>query len=281
MQSTKFQEANLSHNFLFQELLKEKEIFQAIYEEILQNKLGELKEVIREPRLGNSIYTHEIQCDLSGITTEGILCNLEIQNRPMKYFLNRARYYASMLQANYYFKQENEEPYENVPKCYSIWLCNFDPFGDQTERNTIVPYREEMGMVMEDGVMRIFIDIRKWEKFSTKLQELFKFILDSSEENGLHAKWDIVQLLYKNMMRIKENNGKEREFMQFNKAREIGYIDGWYEGREEGIEQGIEKGIETTIVNMYLEGLDFNLIAKVTKCSVEDVKKIVDRVVVA
>ena len=77
MQSTNFQEANLSHHFFFQKLLKDKEIFQAIYEEILQNKLGELKEVIRETRLGNSIYTHEIQCDLLGISTEDILCNLE------------------------------------------------------------------------------------------------------------------------------------------------------------------------------------------------------------
>lgn len=95
------------------------------------------------------------------------------------------------------------------------------------------------------------------------------------------------------MLIIKENNGKDCEFLQINKAREIRYIYGWYEGREDGFEYGKEEGIkvgkiegikediETTIVNMYRKNFDINTIAAITNCSVDEIKSVIEKIVVA
>ena len=45
MEKVKFEFANLNDHYLFQELLKDKEIFQAIFEELIQASVGEINEV--------------------------------------------------------------------------------------------------------------------------------------------------------------------------------------------------------------------------------------------
>lgn len=140
-----FQEEGLTNHYIFQELLKEPYIFQSIVEEILQYSLGEIERIERDPKIVGNLYSHEIVCDLLAYIKGGILCNIELQNRDMKNFVKRTRYYVSQLQVNHYLRsKEEKDSYDGVPQVISIWLCTFPNFRYGDKKNTLVSYNKEL-----------------------------------------------------------------------------------------------------------------------------------------
>ena len=69
----------------------------------------------------------------------------------------------------------------------------------------------------------------------------------------------------------------EKNFLYYDglkKGEKKGIEKGRKEGEEEGIKKGIKKAKEDTIKEMLLEKLDINLIAKISKLSIQEIEKI-------
>jgi len=75
-----------------------------------------------------------------------------------------------------------------------------------------------------------------------------------------------------------EEKRKEEEEKRLEEALEKGLEKGIEQGIEKGIEQGIEQGSRETLINtvneMIKNGIDIEMISKVTKLSNEEIKKI-------
>ena len=70
-----------------------------------------------------------------------------------------------------------------------------------------------------------------------------------------------------------------RDYYSYISAfKEEGLEQGMKEGLEQGLEQGLKKGLQENkiqnVVNGLKEGIDINIIAKITKVSIQDIEKI-------
>ena len=84
----------------------------------------------------------------------------------------------------------------------------------------------------------------------------------SDYEESLHNLWDITNAM------------NDAEMKGFGKGKEIGLEEGIEQGRKEGIAEGVKQNSIDTAKRMKSEGLDINLIAKITQLPIDEIEKL-------
>jgi hypothetical protein len=132
--------------------------------------------------------------------------------------------------------------YEELPDCYVIFICDFDPVGlgkyKYTRRQT---FYEDASYEYEDGVHTVYLST-KGKNDSEVSKQLVKFLhfvganlTESTEDFGD----SLVRRLQDSIARIKASREMGERYMLFEELLKDEYSAGKKEGRTEGVVQSI------------------------------------------
>jgi len=215
--------------------------------------------------------------DILATSDDGIKFNIEMQCRKTKDIKNRTLFYASKL----FTKDLKENEDYNKSRVISIWI-----FGENiTERSepisealmTFQPNQSDKYEIMTDNIRIIYLELNKYivsdENIKDKLSKWVDFLKDpinlnkdTIDDNDINKARKILEYISTNkeerLIIDKIVEGRNDYYSAKNIARE--------EGKEEGLK---EKSIEIA-KNMLKEGLDINLISKLSCLTIEEVEKL-------
>ena len=185
----------------------------------------------------------------------------------------RSRYYQGVMDVE---SLNRGGSYKDLPKCFVIFVCSFDPFGKRHMKYTFTNQCEEVSnLALDDGTTKIFLNTKgKIYNVSRELQDTLRYLEEPIiRENSLQLA-RMVDVQYRKAM-------SDQKWRQDVKAMEIRYQELLQEGRIEGRAEGRTEGRNDRemeiVLGMIEEGASDEMILKYLKISkerLEQIKKI-------
>ena len=152
--------------------------------------------------------------------------------------------------ARYYHSQVDVEllgtglDYTELPDCYVLFICDFDPIGLGKYRYTMKKtFREKPDLDYEDGEYTIFVSTKGTNESEVR-QELVSFLQDvwaSLEQSEADYEDDLVKRLQNSVKEIKVNREMGARYMLFEEMMKDEYKAGMEKGMEKGLLIALEK----------------------------------------
>ena len=219
--------------------------------------------------------------DILATDDNGIKYDIEMQCRKTKDIINRTLYYASKSFAKDLKKNEDY----NKSRVISIWI-----FGENiTERiepisealMTFQPYQRDKYGIMTDNIRIIYLELNKYivsdENIKYKLSKWVDFLKDPINLNKDTVEDKDIDKARKTLEYISTNKEERIIIEKIVEGRNDFYSANTI-AREEGKEEGLKEGEKNKSIeiakNMLKEGLDVNLISKLSGLSVDEINKI-------
>lgn len=172
----------------------------------------------------------------------GTVYDVEMQTTNKGNLPRRSRYYQGQIDV---FDLEPGEDYNRLRDSYIIFICTFDPFGEDLYRYLYQTYCRESDSFLEDGAYKVFLNTKgtKMNNVTPELVSFLRFVENSGilpeEGEGLSPG---LRKLYKRVAEVKKNRRMEERYMLFDEMlkdeRAEGREEGWESGRNEGLAQG-------------------------------------------
>ena len=219
--------------------------------------------------------------DILAVDDNGIKYDIEMQCRKTKDIPNRAVYYASKL----FTKDLKENDDYNKSRVISIWIFAENVTNRKSAISealmTFQPNKDDDYEILTDNIRIIYLELRKYlinsYNYNDKLTKWVDFLTNPIKLDRNTVEDKDIEKAIKTLDYISTNDeerliidkiieGRNDFYSAKNIARE--------EGREEGREKGLkEKSIEIA-KNMLKEGLDVNLISKLSGLSVKEIEEL-------
>ncbi len=204
--------------------------------------------------------------------SEGIFINLEVNYQKSKVTQNKNIKYVTHL----VLKQI--PPNIKIKEIKSVYQINLNGYDFFKDGKFIYKSRlmEETSHKIRDEFLTIIdinLDYLKKIEYTTirdrnSLEYLLYFFVHEKDEEliELYNKDDIMKKVCDKLMALSEDFDKDLYYDLDEYLEAIAY--------EKGIEQGIEQGILNTAKNMIKEGIEIEIICKVTKLSPKEIEKL-------
>ena len=264
----RLEELNVIDNFLFHQMLSDKEDGEEFARILLQTFLGRhirnVKIVPQKTILGIDTDRHGIRLDayieevpdeldtnLADARIVSTVYDIEPNNTPEQRILpKRTRYYHGLVDTQFL---DSGEGYDKLPNVVIIMILPYDPFGKNrmvyTVKNHCV---EDPSIPYEDGAAKIFLYTNgSADNASQSLKDMLKYIQNSTNDNVTNQDIATIQQLAMKVKRKKEvgiNYMKSWEYEKwvhdnaFKSGFEDGFEDGFDSGKKEGFEDGFDSG---------------------------------------
>ena len=287
------------NDYVFKKIFGEKgdeDILMSLINSILKGN-----PVIKELKLLNTEYPKEgienkgCHFDILAKTDNGITINIEMQYRKNRNLKDRIIYYSDRINVKEY---KVGQQYGDR-KIISIWVFA-NNFTERKEAiSEIFPCfkenKEDKWEVFTENKRIILFELQKYkvdnENFRDILSGWVNFlqtpeILDNDiiKPNNKELKKAIKKLEYmskKDEERyiIDSFTDYERDYYNdLNYEKQEGLKEGIKKGKEEGLKEGLDKGLKEKSIeiakNMLKEGLDINLISKLSGLSIDEIKNL-------
>ena len=240
MSNTNFQELNLSDRFLFQAALEDPITCRLILECIVEEEVGEVAIRTEYTRAYNSEFKC-IRLDVyaKDVVTE-VSYNLEMQNNNEYNLPLRSRYYQAQIDVG---SLEPGDKYTDLKPLYVIFICNFDPFGENLYRYTFSMQCEERDVPLNDGVKRIFFSTKgkNQDEVPAILVDFLGYLNDSTDTYVEQNSNEKVKKIHERIKVLKKNRAVEDRYMHYL------YVDKIIEEQENALkrmEEELEKNEE-------------------------------------
>ena len=153
----------------------------------------------------------------------------------------RSRYYHSQMDVE---MLEKGKSYGELADTYVIFICDYDPLGDELYRYTIVNRCDENGKVISDGNHTIWLS-SKGNNASDEPKELVDFLeyVENPDDSKETEEDSFLKSLKAQIAEIKKDRDWETRYMLFKEMME----DERAAGRAEGISVGIISSILTIL----------------------------------
>lgn len=204
----------ITNNFLFQEVLRNKELCAHLIENILHIQIKDIHYPQAEKSMTAQLRSKSIRLDLYVTDVDNNVYDVEMEttgNRSVLYsdldketviseLPLRTRYYQSVISTNMLKKGMH---YRHLRKAFVIFICTFDPF-----KKGLPVYhftyrcKEDVALEMGDKTENIFLNAKAANK--TDDRELSAFL---SYINGKAATTPFTKCLEKEAVRIKNDDG--------------------------------------------------------------------------
>ena len=223
--------------------------------------------------------------DILAVDDNGIKYDIEMQCRKTKDIPNRAVYYASKL----FTKDLKENDDYNKSRVISIWIFAENVTNRKSAISealmTFQPNKEDKYEILTDNIRIIYLELRKYlinsYNYNDKLTKWVDFLTNPIKLDRNTVEDKDIEKAIKTLDYISTNDeerliidkiieGRNDYYSAKNIARE--------EGREEGLKEGLDKGLKEGKIeiakNMLKEGLDINLISKLSGLSVKEIEEL-------
>jgi len=239
------QELTLLDKFLFDEVVEDKETYEALLRIILgDDELKLLTEAQTEKELRTATWLRTIRVDVYAMDDKSTIYNTEMQKEKRNDLVKRTRYYQALIDST--LLEPGEINFNNIKNTTIIMIMPFDLFGLGKYVYTFEEVcREYPELSLNDGAKRIFINThgKNTEDVSPEFVALMKFIEYNKGEEIINQSSPNLDRIMNRVSQVKANEEVGVKYMQ--RWEEEAII------RHEGLEEGLEKGRErTTILNI-------------------------------
>lgn len=263
------------------------DILKALLEAILEIPIRDV--VVKNPELPRNLYESKAGIlDVKVEIDKDIICNIEMQVKDLKNMDKRSTYYMSRILSD---ELKKNEKYTEVKNTIVINLLNFEFYKrnsyhsiahmkfEKTKENAFIDlgYQNEDEIATQDLEMH-FIEIPKFVKKNPEANtslEQWLWLIAGREEKLEMAKKENKEI--KKAMDIIDEmsmDEKEWELYQSRKMAIMDYNTGIYEAKEEGLKEGERKKQIEIAKELLKLGMSIEDIQKVTKLTIEEIKKL-------
>ena len=268
---TKLEDLNLINRFLFDEVMEDRESYQATVSILLGEDIQLLDEPETEKELRVSPELREIRLDVVSMDKGGKLYYTEMQQKNTKNLRRRSRYYQAQLDV--FLLAPGSKDFNLLSDSCLILVSPFDIFERGLYRYTFENICKECpDLKLEDGASRVFINTKGKNKcsFSQEFLDFMEYITNTTDEAAERTKSQKIKRIHEQVKRIKLSEKMGVKYMQL--WEEKAYIR--EEGYEEGYEEGDKKRLIHTICKKLRKGKALEQIADEVEESLDLVRGI-------
>ena len=268
---TKLEDLNLINRFLFDEVMEDRESYQATVSILLGEDIQLLDEPETEKELRVSPELREIRLDVVSMDKGGKLYYTEMQQKNTKNLRRRSRYYQAQLDVS--LLAPGSKDFNLLSDSCLILVSPFDIFERGLYRYTFENICKECpDLKLEDGASRVFINTKGKNKcsFSQEFLDFMEYITNTTDEAAERTKSQKIKRIHEQVKRIKLSEEMGVKYMQL--WEEKAYIR--EEGYEEGYEEGDKKRLIHTICKKLRKGKALEQIADEVEESLDLVRGI-------
>lgn len=243
----RLKELTIKDNFMFGAVMMNEANCKGFLERVLEIPIGRV-EVSKEKSIVYHPEYKGVRLDIYAEDEKQTRYNVEMQVQKKAALGKRSRYYQSQMDMEMLLMGED---YTELPNTYVIFICDFDPFGEDKYRYTFQAKCEEGAKVdLEDGRTIVFLNThgKNESEVPGELVTFLKYVKQdlAGSEKEFHDPY--VEQLQKFVRDIKESREMEERFMIFEEMLKEERAEGRKEGREEGRSEGLTSVKETLIL---------------------------------
>ncbi|MEE0877972.1 MAG: Rpn family recombination-promoting nuclease/putative transposase [Treponemataceae bacterium] len=244
---------------MFEKVLQNREICQELLERLLKIKIDHIEYPEIEKTISPYYETKGVRLDVYVKDSDKVF-DIELQNSAGVDIYLRTRYYQSMLDTDNLLKGEH---YSKLPESFIIFICTYDPIGDNLPSYT---YKtcciENPKRIMKDKITKKFYNATAYkQEKDMEISAFLEYICNQKTVDDFTSKIDSF------VQKIKKQEVNRKEYSSVN----IHDQDIYFKAKNEGIAQGFQQGeyqakIETA-KNMLKDKLSLETIIKYTGLS--------------
>jgi len=269
--ATRLEDLNLINRFLFDEVMEDRESYQATVSILLGEDIELLAKPETEKELRVSPELREIRLDVVSMDRSGKLYYTEMQQKDTKNLRRRSRYYQAQLDVS--LLEPGSKDFNLLNDSCLILVAPFDIFERGLYRYTFAIFCKECpDLKLEDGATRVFINTKgknKWA-FTQEFLDFMEYLTNTTDEVAEKTESYRIKRIHEQVKRIRLSEKMGVKYMQL--WEEKAYI------REEGLEQGLAEGRDKHLINIICKKLakakSLDQIADEVEESLELVEKI-------
>ena len=263
-----FDELTFQDNFIFQKVMLKKHICKAVLERLLDISIKDIVYIHEEKNLDVRWDTKSVRLDVFVNDDKGTVFNIEMQtSKDMEELVKRTRFYQSIL--DMYHIQKGQK-YTTLNDSYVIFICTFPVFTGNRHKYTFKNVCiEDHDIVLNDGATKLFLSTKGTQNDVSKPLQAFLNYIDGQEATDELLR-DIDDAVYE----VKHCEVWKEEYSMLSMDHYKYWKEGMAEGIAEGLAQGEAKGKAEVVIQMLQEKLSLEMIARLTKLTVEQIKEI-------
>ena len=260
------EELTFTDDFMFGHIMQNKEICTELLERLLNITIDHIEYPELQKSLSAFYETKGVRLDVYVKDSDKIF-DIEIQNNPELNLAKRTRYYQSMIDIDNLFKGED---YDTLKESFIIFICTFDPFGENlstyTFRNRCI---EKENLELDDKTTKIIFNAEAFA--AEKNVEISAFLRYISERIPTDS---FTEKLHTLVETSKANQKLRSEYLAMNLHDRDIKKQAYNAGVQQGISQGVEQTKLETARNMLAEGISKDVIVRVTALSSEVIEQL-------
>lgn len=226
-----FNELHFTDAFMFAAAMEDEEICRGVLERVLEMPIRHVRVHVEKSLFVNSDY-RGVRMDVYADHEDGTAFNVEMQTTDKGNLPRRSRMYQGQMDM---VALKPGERFEQLPDSFVIFICTYDPFGQELYRYTFDSRCKETGEPIGDGAMRIFLNTKGKhpEMVSPELVRFLKYIEDAAPEEG-EGPDELIDQIETRIASLKRERGMEVNYMLFSEMLDDERMEGRAEGRTEG-----------------------------------------------
>ena len=250
----KFQDMTIQDAFMFAAVMADPEKCRKLLTIILNVPILEVT-VITEKTMAYHPEFHGVRLDVMAKEQESNRrFNVEMQVKKKDNLPKRSRYYHSQMDMDLLVTGVD---YTELPECYVIFICDFDPFDDELYVYSIRNICKENEKEVEDGTQTIWLSTKGKNKEDTpkELVDFLEYVGDASKKGEKKDTYEgFAKELEERIRAIKKNRDWEAKFMllqeMIKEERQEAFSEGKAEGEKEGKIEGKKEGKMEALIDL-------------------------------
>ena len=271
-----FDELTFQDNFIFQKVMLKKHICKAVLERLLDISIKDIVYIHEEKNLDVRWDTKSVRLDVFVNDDKGTVFNIEMQtSKDMEELVKRTRFYQSIL--DMYHIQKGQK-YTTLNDSYVIFICTFPVFTGNRHKYTFKNVCiEDYDIDLNDGATKLFLSTKGTQHDVSKPLQAFLDYIDGQEATD-----ELLRDIDDAVHEVKHCEAWKEEYSMLSmdhykywkEGMAEGIAEGLAQGKAEGLAQGEAKGKAEVVIQMLQEKLSLEMIARLTKLTVEQIKEI-------
>ena len=267
----KLNELTIRDNFLFAAVMQQGDNCKRFLEMLLGIKVERVHILYEKSIIYNPEYKG-IRMDVYASDERNTCYNIEMQV-VRDALPKRSRYYHSQIDMELL---DSGEDYENLPDSYVIFICDFDPFGEEKYCYSFESLcLENKSLYLADGSRSIFLSTKgkNPEEISKELMYFLTIIGEHEPGKSKDYQDAYVEQLQKSIRKVKQSREMGSKYMSLQLMLRDEYRKGKAEGMAEGMAESIillleSKGLMTEKLRQRIgEETDLTVLADMLKAA--------------
>lgn len=259
------EELTFSDDFMFNAVMKNKEICIGLLERLLEIKISDIKYLEIQKSLKPYYNSKGVRLDVY-VQDSNKIFDIEVQTYKPEHLAKRMRYYQGIIDVD---SLQRGTYYTELKQSFIIFICMFDPFNlDFPMYSFKTKCLEADNLALEDDTLKVVYNTQSYSKeINLERKAILNYLYNSK------ATTDFTKKIDKLVEELKQSEKFKGDYMMIN-IRDYEIAD---RAKKEGIQQGTEQANIKTAKNLLKENIPIEIIARTTGLSEEIVKQLAEK----